>query len=191
MNAFEIRPSFQVGNMELTIPFGNQSVEIEGELFRSLLSDGRQAAPIMEESLSARFGFELENNCARYDMVQNADKNNLPIPDGAKIEARNITPGGGTYIVPSGQVGSGREYDRKNFMKKLKTLSESGGGYIFTDIRNFESDPNIQIYYVSAKIAYEKFKTGCYGKPLKKPGHNISGSNFDRKMEEISVYQNE
>jgi len=185
MHAFEIKPSIDVSNMELTVPFGDHAVEINGELFRSLLSDGRQAASIMEESLASRFGFELEENCARYDMVQNASENDLPIPDGAKIEARNVTPSGGTYIVPSGQVGSGREYNKDDLMEKIITLSESGGGYIFTDIRNFESDPTIQIYYVSAELAYNLFKTGCNGKVLKNPGYNVSGSNFDQKINSV------
>lgn len=91
---------------------------------REYLTDGRRASFMIERRLKVILGWSLAGSeGAAYDLRDR---------QGGLWEVRSITSSG-VYFNPSNQIGSGRSFDKRAYMKKLGMLK----GFILTDIVDF------------------------------------------------------
>lgn len=115
---------------------------------KEYFTDGRRVSFLLERRLAYEVlqGKLAPSEGAGYDLIDQA---------GDKWEVRSITRGG-IYFCPSYMVGSGRQFDEKGFMHKLKEVK----GYVISDIESF---PKIPFWMVTADVVlrwYEQNKLG-------------------------------
>lgn len=119
---------------------------------RLYFTDGRRVSFILERRLAYEVlnGSLAPNEGAGYDLVDSV---------GGKWEVRSISKGG-IYFCPSYMVGSGRSFELKGFLKKLKEIK----GYIVSDIDSF---PEVRFWIIPVEQVVHWWKTGELGTTTK------------------------
>lgn len=118
----------------------------------SYFTDGRRVSFILERRLAYEIlkGKLASNEGAGYDLLDS---------NGNKWEVRSISKGG-IYFCPSYMVGSGRSFELKGFLNKLKEIK----GYIISDIASF---PEIHFWIIPVEQVIKWWKSGQLGKTTK------------------------
>jgi|SRR3989344_6484536 len=106
-----------------------KALKIKETEVRLYFTDGRRISFMLERRLAYEVlkGQLAPSEGARYDLID---------AEGGKWEVRSISKGG-IYFCPSYMVGSGRSFNEKGFLKKLKEVK----GYIVSDIESFPEIP--------------------------------------------------
>ncbi len=150
-----------------------------GVVYKLDLTDKIRFGPIKKQILYERFtdgrisgllAEDLANSLYNNLMKSPTERSSYDIMDdnGHRYECRTITPRGAN-LIPSNQIGKGRQYDAEAHHKKVDSLH----AYIFTDIRHSP------IFYIVA-IPVEQLGGA----------KNITTKQFDllvSEMEEISL----
>lgn len=121
------------------------ALKIKENDVRLYFTDGRRVSFILERRLAYEVlnGSLAPNEGAGYDLVDSA---------GGKWEVRSISKGG-IYFCPSYMVGSGRSFELRGFLKKLKEIK----GYIVSDIDSF---PEVRFWIIPVEQVAHWWKTG-------------------------------
>tara|TARA_Y100001968_G_C19161174_1_gene620929 strand:- start:82 stop:564 length:483 start_codon:yes stop_codon:yes gene_type:complete len=124
------------------------NLKLTREETQKYFTDGRRVSFIMERRICREItgGQLAESEGASYDLIDSF---------GHKWEVRSITRNG-IYFCPSYMVGSGRQFDKTGFKKKLADIA----GYIISDVTLF---PEIPVWKASTDIIllwYERGKLG-------------------------------
>ena len=124
------------------------ALKIKESDVRLYFTDGRRVSFLLERRLAYEFlhGTLAPNEGAGYDLIDS---------EGNKWEVRSITKGG-IYFSPSYMVGSGRTFNKRGFLEKLKEIR----GYIISDIECF---PDIPFWIVTTEQVLHWWKTGELG----------------------------
>jgi hypothetical protein len=119
---------------------------------RLYFTDGRRISFMLERRLAYEIlkGQLAPNEGAGYDLIDSK---------GGKWEVRSISRGG-IYFCPSYMVGSGRSFNEKGFLKKLKELK----GYIISDIESF---PEIPFWIIPVEQVIQWWEEGKLGTTTK------------------------
>lgn len=119
---------------------------------RLYFTDGRRVSFILERRLAYEIlnGRLAPSEGAGYDLVDSS---------GGKWEVRSISRGG-IYFCPSYMVGSGRSFEERGFLRKLKEIK----GYIISDIESF---PQVPFWIIPVEQVLQWWKNGLLGKTTK------------------------
>ena len=127
----------------------SKALRIDKKSVKDYFTDGRRISFILERRLAKEFvkGKIADSEKFGYDIVD---------PKGGKWEVRSITKGG-IYFTPSGHVGKGRKFNKKEFLNKIKEIE----GYIVCDVTSF---PNVPFWVISYKDVAKWWKKSLLGK---------------------------
>ena len=130
----------------------SEALKIDIKSVKDYFTDGRRISFILERRLAKEFikGKLAESEKSGYDIDD---------PGGGKWEVRSITKGG-VYFTPSGQVGRGRKFNKKEFLNKVKEIK----GYIVCDVTSF---PNVPFWAISSEDVSMWWQKGLLGKNAK------------------------
>lgn len=130
----------------------SKAMKIKEEDVKSYFKDGRRVSFVIERRIAYEFlkGGLAPNEGTDYDVIDSEDK---------KWEVRSITKAG-MYFCPSFMVGSGRVFDKKRFIDKLKRIN----GYIVADIESF---PNVPFWVIPVELVFSWWKKGILGPTTK------------------------
>lgn len=116
----------------------SQSMKLTEDEVKEYFKDGRRGSFLMERSLRNELNLRLApSEGSSYDLI---DQGNL------KWEVRSLTDK--IYFSNSNNVGSGREFNEEDFLKKLKEIA----GYYITDLFEF---PNVPYYKINSQTIEE------------------------------------
>jgi hypothetical protein len=126
-----------------TISFGDLTTLALIDIFK----DGRVASHLLEPQLAIWFP-EIRHikGCKGYDHVNKLDEN-------IKYDAKNLTQAGGCKFMPSGMIGTGRKFDKEQFLFKTKDMN-----YIICDIVDF---PIVSVTFKRGQELAERYPNGC------------------------------
>lgn len=121
------------------IKFFNVDVDILCELY----ADGRRSGLLVEDVLEKTFKniYKVGSEKSKYDVINSITN--------TKIECRALTPNGeknGLQLIPSKQIGSGRTYNKAEYIDKLNLISH----FIFVDVRSL---PIMKIFSMPSSAA--------------------------------------
>jgi len=119
------------------VTFSDFSAEELNELFM----DGRISSHFMERDLGKRFNLKHVSGCKDHDLVA-VD---------LKIDEKTFTRGGCKFM-PSNMIGTGRSFNKEEFIKKSSNLV-----YAIVSVVNF---PEIKTRFVKGSILAEKYPMG-------------------------------
>ena len=130
----------------------SEALKIDIKSVKDYFTDGRRISFILERRLAKEFikGKIAGSEKSGYDIVDSR---------GGKWEVRSITKGG-IYFTPSGQVGKGRKFNRKEFLNKIKEIK----GYIVCDVVPF---PNVPFWVISSEDVSRWWRKRLLGKNAK------------------------
>ncbi len=130
----------------------SKAMKIKPKDVKEYFTDGRRVSFILERRLAYEVihGRLALSEGADYDLI---DK------EGKKYEVRSITDNG-IYFCPSYMIGSGRSFNEKGFLKKLKDIE----GYIIADVYGF---PNILFWVIPNYTVKKWWDEGLLGKTTK------------------------
>tara|TARA_R110002020_G_scaffold100972_2_gene238330 strand:- start:3258 stop:3731 length:474 start_codon:yes stop_codon:yes gene_type:complete len=138
----------KIYNFDLTgtISFGTLPVS---EVI-AILKDGRPASHFLEPQLAAWFP-ELKHikGCKGYDHVNRVDED-------IKFDAKNFTQAGGCKFMPSGMIGTGRNFDENKFLFKTEKMN-----YIICDIVDF---PKVSVIFKRGQELASRYPKGTISK---------------------------
>lgn len=125
-----------------------KALKIEPEDVQEYFTDGRRVSFIVERRIAREIlkGKLAPTEGAGYDIIDS---------QGNKWEVRSITERG-IYFCPSYMVGSGRQFNKNGFLKKLGGIK----GFIIADIKSF---PSIPFWIISADEVREWWTNGKLG----------------------------
>ena len=128
------------------------ALKIKESDVRLYFTDGRRVSFILERRLAYEVlkGKLAPSEGAGYDLIDSA---------GGKWEVRSISKGG-IYFSPSYMVGSGRSFEKRGFLKKLKEIK----GYIISDIESF---PEVPFWIIPIEHVIRWWKEGKLGTTTK------------------------
>lgn len=128
------------------------ALKITDDEVKAYFTDGRRVSFILERRLAREVlrGTLAPSEGAGFDLVDSK---------GGKWEVRSISKGG-IYFCPSYMVGSGRSFNKKGFLEKLKDIE----GYIISDVESF---PEIPFWIISKTQVLKWWKTGKLGRKTK------------------------
>ncbi|MBI5332694.1 MAG: hypothetical protein HZB65_03920 [Candidatus Aenigmarchaeota archaeon] len=129
-----------------------KALKIKQTDVRLYFTDGRRISFMLERRLAYEIlkGRLAPSEGAGYDLIDTK---------GGKWEVRSISKGG-IYFSPSYMVGSGRSFNKKGFLKKLKEIK----GYIISDIESF---PKIPFWIIPVELVIQWWKEGKLGTTTK------------------------
>lgn len=129
-----------------TFSFG----DLDNEALMETFKDGRVASHLLEPQLVSWFP-ELKHvkGCKDHDHVNRADEN-------IKYDAKNFTTAVGCKFMPSGMIGTGRKFDREQFLFKTENMN-----YIICDIVDF---PKVSVVFKKGKELSDQYPNGCIAK---------------------------
>lgn len=129
-----------------------KALKIKETDVRLYFTDGRRISFMLERRLAYEIlnGQLAPSEGAGYDLID---------AKGGKWEVRSISRGG-IYFSPSYMVGSGRSFNKKGFLKKLKEIK----GYIISDIESF---PEIPFWVIPVEQVTQWWEKGKLGKTTK------------------------
>lgn len=130
----------------------SKAMKIKPRDVKEYFTDGRRVSFILERRIAYEVlhGKLASNEGVGYDLVDN---------EGKKWEVRSITEGG-VYFCPSYMVGSGRKFNKKGFLEKLKNID----GYIIADVCGF---PNIPFWVIPNSTVKKWWDEGLLNKTTK------------------------
>jgi hypothetical protein len=107
----------------------SNALKLSEEDTRKYFTDGRRVSFLIERRVAYEIlqGKLAASEGAGYDVIDKGGK---------KWEVRSLTKSG-IYFCPSYMVGSGRKFEEKGFIEKLKEIE----GYIISDISEFPQIP--------------------------------------------------
>ena len=110
--------------------------------------DGRRCSFITERRIAREFigGRIADSEGAAYDIFD---------LDNKKWEVRSLT-NSGIYFCPSYMVGSGRKFEEKGFLNKIKEIE----GYYVAKITTF---PEVPVYEIDSDQILDWYKNGKLG----------------------------
>jgi hypothetical protein len=119
---------------------------------RLYFTDGRRVSFLLERRLAYEVlhGKLAPSEGAGYDLIDS---------HGGKWEVRSITRDG-IYFCPSYMVGSGRSFNKKGFLEKIREIK----GYIISDIESF---PDVPFWVVPSRQVIAWWKDGELGTTTK------------------------
>jgi hypothetical protein len=119
---------------------------------KNYFTDGRRVSFILERRLAYEVlkGRLAPSEGAGYDLIDS---------NGGKWEVRSITRGG-IYFSPSYMVGSGRSFEEKGFLAKLKEVK----GFILSDVESF---PDVPFWIICSDQVRKWWETGQLGTTTK------------------------
>lgn len=121
----------------MNVTFSDFPAEELNELFR----DGRISSHFMERDLGKRFNLKHVPGCKDHDLV------GLDL----KIDEKTFTRGGCKFM-PSNMIGTGRSFNKEEFIKKSSNLV-----YAIVSVVDF---PEIKTRFVKGDKLAEKYPTG-------------------------------
>lgn len=129
-----------------------KALKMTKEDVRLYFTDGRRVSFLLERRVAYEVlqGKLAPSEGAGFDIFDSK---------GGKWEVRSISKGG-IYFCPSYMVGSGRSFDEKGFLRKLKELE----GYVISDIESF---PDVPFWMVTSKQVESWWKSGKLGTTTK------------------------
>ena len=129
-----------------------QALKITVADVRLYFTDGRRVSFLLERRLAYEVlhGKLAPSEGAGFDLLDS---------EGGKWEVRSITKDG-IYFCPSYMVGSGRSFDEKGFLAKLRDIE----GYIISDVESF---PNIPFWIIPAAQVLKWWKSEILGTTTK------------------------
>lgn len=129
-----------------------KALKIKENDVRLYFIDGRRISFILERRLAYEIlkGNLAPNEGAGYDLIDLS---------GGKWEVRSISKMG-VYFCPSYMVGSGRSFELKGFLKKLKEIK----GYILSDIDSF---PEVHFWIIPVEQVISWWERGQLGPTTK------------------------
>lgn len=136
------------GVLQWDIPNIAKALKISEDDTRAYFTDGRRVSFILERRLAKEViqGKLAISEGAGYDLLDE---------EGGKWEVRSISRHG-IYFCPSYMVGSGRSFDEKGFLIKLKEIE----GYIVSDIKQF---PNVPYWIIPKTIVLKWWQENRLG----------------------------
>lgn len=126
-----------------------QAIGLSDQETRQLFSDGRLSGELLQRVVIRYFGLIPSRNCDVYDATFPATFE--------KLEIRLITKYG-IKTAPSNQIGSSREFNKENYIKKLETLDY----FLFVDLRVL--DDNIPCYLIPSSQIRKFYYKGYLSK---------------------------
>lgn len=127
------------------------ALKITEEDVKEYFTDGRRVSFIIERRIAHKLKATLApSEKSGYDLIDR---------QGRKWEVRSITKQG-VYFNPSNQVGKGRTFERRAFLRKLSEIE----GYILADIVDF---PKVTLWKVSSKEVRKWWNNGTLGTSAK------------------------
>jgi hypothetical protein len=124
-----------IGYLNWDIKHLSKSMKISESEVIEYFQDGRRGSFLMERSLRNELNLTLApSEGSSYDLI---DQSNL------KWEVRSLT--NKIYFSNSSNVGSGRKFNEKDFLKKIKEIA----GYYITDLFEF---PIVPYYKIKSEI---------------------------------------
>ena len=128
------------------------ALKIKEKDVRLYFTDGRRVSFILERRLAYEIlnGRLAPSEGAGYDLVDSS---------GGKWEVRSISRGG-IYFCPSYMVGSGRSFQERGFLRKLREIK----GYIISDIESF---PQVPFWIIPVEQVFQWWKNRLLGKTTK------------------------
>jgi hypothetical protein len=119
---------------------------------KNYFTDGRRVSFILERRLAYEVlkGRLAPSEGAGYDLIDS---------NGGKWEVRSITRGG-IYFSPSYMIGSGRSFEEKGFLAKLKEVK----GFILSDVESF---PDVPFWIICSDQVRKWWETGQLGTTTK------------------------
>jgi len=129
-----------------------KALKIKEEDVKLYFKDGRRISFLLERRLAYEVldGKLAPSEGAGFDLVDSQNNN---------WEVRSITKDG-VYFCPSYMVGSGRKFNEKGFLNKVKEIR----GYIISDIESF---PNVPFWIVTSSQILEWWNKGELGRTTK------------------------
>ena len=123
----------KTGTFKWDIKEISNALKIKESDVRLYFTDGRRVSFILERRLAYEIlnGKLAPNEGEGYDLLDST---------GGKWEVRSISKGG-IYFCPSYMVGSGRSFELRGFLSKLKEIK----GYIISDIESF---PEVRFWII-------------------------------------------
>ena len=140
------------GTLSWNVPEIAKALKITENDVRSYFTDGRRVSFILERRLAYEVlkGRLAPSEGAGYDLIDSR---------GNKWEVRSITRGG-IYFSPSYMVGSGRSFEEKGFLDKLKDVK----GFILSDVETF---PDVPFWIVGSDQVRKWWEAGQLGTTTK------------------------
>jgi hypothetical protein len=134
----------------------SKALRISKKDVREYFTDGRRISFLLERRLAKEVlhGKLANSEGEDFDVLDSKDQ---------KWEVRSISKDG-VYFCPSYMVGSGRHFEEKGFLTKLKIIK----GYIIADIESF---PNVTFWMVTSdevKTWWKAQKLGTWTKVSRK-----------------------
>lgn len=119
---------------------------------KDYFTDGRRVSFLLERRIAREVikGSLAPTEGAGFDLIDSLGK---------KWEVRSIT-GGGIYFCPSYMVGSGRQFERGGFLRKLQEIE----GYIVSDVVRF---PDIPFWIIHRDVVLKWWHSGKLGSTTK------------------------
>jgi hypothetical protein len=125
-----------------------KALNIDEEAVREYFTDGRRVSFIIERRIARVLNGTLaESEGAGFDLFDSK---------GDKWEVRSISRSG-VFFSPSAMVGSGRKFEEKGFLQKLKKVK----GFILSDIDAF---PEVPFWIVPSSKVLQWWHDGRLGK---------------------------
>src|SRR3989339_99237 len=130
----------------------DNALKITKDEVKEYFTDGRRISFLLERRLAREVlkGKLAPSEGAGFDLIDF---------EGNKWEVRSISKGG-IYFCPSYMVGSGRSFNEKGFLKKLKEIK----GYIISDIESF---PEIPFWIIPVEQVTQWWEEGKLGTTTK------------------------
>ena len=127
----------------------SKAMKITKDDVKQYFTDGRKVSFILERRIAYEFfkGKLAKTESEDYDLIDRK---------GHRWEVRSITKGG-VYFCPSNQVGKGRVFERKGFLKKLRDID----GYVLADVLEF---PNVPFWVITSDVVRKWWDEGSLGK---------------------------